>query len=229
MKIDGGTEKYLENLGAIIKPDRLIFNIKENKVIIPSRKYPVLKGEDLQVFFAGNTENLEDVKVEEIYNSLDFVKGRCYDNSYKLVKALKDAGVDEVESYAGWIMVNKDYPLHHCFVVYKDKYILDPSVDNDEFFAELANRIDRAGERNREKQREIYIKLLNEKENLGESKRTTFGKSASHVTYFATKCGVEEARSMFRELTKAYPNHEAYSGEGLSMGKLSRLQTRLNK
>lgn len=220
-------EKYLKDLGAIIKDDRLIFNIKENKVIIPSKKYPLLDNKNLKVFFAGNTENLEDEKIEEIYNSINFLKGRCYDNTYKLIKALKDVGIEEVESYSGWIMINKDFPLHHCFVVYKDKYILDPSVDNDEFMTELSNRINKSRETNRENQRKIYIQLLKEKESHGEAKRTTFGKVSSHVTYFASKCEPEEARAIFGKLIEAYPKHEAYLDEGLSIGKLSKLQLML--
>lgn len=226
MKLNTTTIEYLTTLNTIVKSDRLIFNVKDNKVIIPSRKYPLINNE-LEVFYAGNTEQLEDAIIKDIYNSLTFKKGRCYNNTKILFNALRNANINDIEIFSGWLIVNGELPVHHCFVVYKRKHLLDPSINNDEFINELNFRIENMKDKNIEKQREVFVKLSKEKSTFLESELTTFGKAASYVTYVATRSTTEEAIELFKKLREAYPNHEAYATDGMSMGKLSKLQEML--
>ena len=190
MELNTTTIEYLTTLNTIVKSDRLIFNVKDNKVIIPSRKYPLVNSE-LEVFYAGNTEQLEDAIIKDIYNSLTFKKGRCYNNTKILFNALKNANI------------------------------------NDAFVNELNFRIENMKDKNIEKQREAFVNLSKEKSELLESELTTFGKAASYVTYIASTSTTEEAIDLFKKLREAYPSHEAYAADGMSMGKLSKLQEML--
>ena len=94
-------------------------------VIIPTERYPV--DTNFQCFDYSNTEKINDKHILDIFDSIDFEIGYCYTNTEKLVHKLKENGYNAV-SYVGWLFVgNLNPPIHHCWTVLDDKYVLDYS------------------------------------------------------------------------------------------------------
>ena len=180
-----------ENFGKdiILKENRIISlmtyeAVNPEKIVIPSKMYP-LKGE-------GDTE---------------FKQGNCYSNSYRLLKNLRNAGINDVSSYVGWFYnCTNDRPVHHCALVYKGIYMLDMSSDSD--IEELKTVRANSKDEIREILAKRYVDRLN---NMSASERSCFGDMMPESLFIAKRLEPEEgAKFFFEELIKIYPDHPSY-------------------
>ena len=200
-------EKALEaiKLNAKIYQEKNHFyvnGVEENPIRIPSQMYPV-KGFPT-LFHSGTTEELEDEELKLAYDAIPFQIGKCYQNVYTMMEVFKSLKIEGAEAYAGWIVPTGGHPVHHAFVVYKKKHILDPSIDItlkdiDSFGALKDDPL-------REALAERHIKL----QKLPNSERATFGRASDAYAYIASRQSPQEALKDFQKLRKTYPNHPSY-------------------
>lgn len=201
------------NGNLVEKKDRICFKgIRGKTVNIPSSMYP-LSGE-MEIFSQYNTENLDDLRIEEIFNSVHYQIGKCYTNAENLYNALSENQVDGVECYEGWLLIGQnELPIHHAFVVIKKdgkNYVLDYAAD---MKADEADRLQAEyGKLPDDELRKVMLKTMKEKEKLPYSKKATFGKVDRMYLYVACECSPDRARENFQKLMKMYPDHPSYVG-----------------
>ena len=203
-----------ENFGKdiILKENRIISlmtyeAVNPEKIVIPSKMYP-LKGEgDIEIFTTYNTKKLDGNQIKNIYDGTEFKQGNCYSNSYRLWKNLRNAGINDVSSYVGWFYnCTNDRPVHHCAIVYKGIYMLDMSSDSD--IEELKTVRANSKDEIREILAKRYVDRLN---NMSASERSCFGDMMPESLFIAKRLEPEEgAKFFFEELIKIYPDHPSY-------------------
>lgn len=101
-------------------------------VHIPSVYWP-LSG-PYEVFSYENTCCIEDeLKLVELFDSLEYKIGHCYHNTEQVAAAFRQAG-KTIKTYCGWAFINDTVPIHHCWAVLTDecnhKAVLDLACDN---------------------------------------------------------------------------------------------------
>lgn len=152
------------------KTNKIMFRVREEIINIPSRMYP-LESPGYTLFTPSTTVPIEDDRIEEIFDSLEFEMGRCFTNSEKLCKALNDVGY-KAEQYVGWVFMQDELPVHHSFVVLGNS-IIDPTVSL------LCKDIEQLERLNPGSDHETRINLMNlykEKQFLPNHIKCIFGK-----------------------------------------------------
>ena len=212
------------NGNLIDKRDRLCFKEIRGKLVnIPSSMYPLVG--EVEIFSMYNTDILDDVKIEKIFNTIPYQIGRCYSNANNLYNALLDNDIDGAYCYEGWLFIGQnELPIHHAFVVIKQgekKYLLDYAAD---MKADEVDRLQEEYEKLPEDElRKVMLREIREKEKLPHSKRATFGKVDGMYLYVACKCNPDNARINFQNLMQMYPEHPSYVGVDKKTG-ASKLQ-----
>ncbi|WP_252225284.1 MULTISPECIES: hypothetical protein [unclassified Clostridium] len=226
------TEENYENVKILlenidVRKDRIITTVDNGDiVVIPSRKYPLKDKKDINIFTSENTEKLNNNEIQKIYDSLDFKIGKCYNNMKLLSKALLDANITNFKVYVGWTMVSRNvYPVHHCFIVYDEKYLLDPNAQtNMLIFREYCERHPEL-QNDTNEMRLKMVKITREIEKLSFSKKSTFGKILDdNMLYIASECKAEEGEQIYIDLIQAYPNHPIYQRHRMNAHGLSLVQ-----
>jgi hypothetical protein len=198
--------------GIRIRPDKIIFKHPKMTITIPSKLYPLNNKKTITLFSAFNTEEIENEPVvQEVFNSLDFPPGFCYSNTEKLYQALKEKGIDEIETYVGWVTAGF-LPIHHCWLVYKGQHVLDGGIGKTEI--KMKQIIQEKNITDMDALREIYSNLVLEESRKPNSETKTFGQVLPHYLYVGTKCTPQEGRDIFNHLINSFPNHPSYLGEG---------------
>lgn len=175
---------------------------QEKQYKIPSQMFPLKDLPD--IFTSDNTEDLDDEAVKNIFDSVEFRLGLCYSNTEALITKFKEAGIAGAEPYAGWIIPPNGLPVHHCFVLYRKKHILDPSAIV--CSGDLLQLLPQRGEKLREDISDFYVK----RQHLPNSERGTFGKASDLYLYIASRQDPGDALKMIRKIIEIYPNHPSY-------------------
>lgn len=210
-----------------IREDRIIATI-DNKdiVVVPSNKYPLKNKNDIHVFTSQNTEKLQDIIIQKIYDNIDFKIGKCYNNMKNLQKELIEVNITNFKIYVGWVFIDyKTYPVHHCFMVYNDKYVLDPSMQLNTimFREEIINNPQLSDDII--KMREELVKITKKINKLSFSKKSTFGKILDkEMIYVVSECSIRDGENIFKELISTYPDHPIYQRKGMNAHGLSLTQ-----
>lgn len=173
-----------------------------NTIKIPSQMFP-LKGMP-EFFNPDNTEELEDDEVREIFDSIEFELGKCYFNTQAIMTSLRENGIKGAEAYAGWTLAPSGYPVHHTFVLYKRKHILDPSASLR--FKDMKHLANITGEDMKEAVANLYI----ERQKLSNSERCVFGKASDLYFYIGSRQEPLEALKVIKKIIQTYPNHPSY-------------------
>lgn len=224
MNIDFKTREYLENLGTIIKEDRIVCKSKDLNVVIPSAKYPLKNGE-IKVFSEFNTVDITKDReiIEDIFNSVQQEYGRCYNNAEKLAEELTANKID-FKLYAGWLFVDRQLPIHHSFIVINTSSVIDLSVHNNHYkdlTYELLTKF-----KSKDEARPAYAAFIKDIAKNPNSETCTFGKVTKNTIYIATETLPSEARIILKDLMNKYPRHEAYLNLS-GIGNASKLQQML--
>ena len=194
-----------------LKDDKVVVKLFEEdgsfkkSILVPTIYYP-LNGK-YTVFHYKNTEKIENEEVLRIFDNVKYSIGHCYSNARTLVMELKEAGYD-AKSYVGWLFTEKnEFPIHHCWVILDDKFLLDLSDDftvmlsgkNKENFKNLSYE---------ETQQAICSFHLAVAKVPNRTRCYPVGKPTSFLFYIGCECDPEEGILIYRRLLKQFPNHE---------------------
>ncbi|PGK51806.1 hypothetical protein CN918_28860 [Priestia megaterium] len=213
-------------IGLKVRRDKVLFKGNGVNITTPSKLYPLSNKNKIQLFSYANTEPLEDENIKKIFDNMSFRQGFCYQNTRDIYNALTKDGVTDLQPYVGWVFSGKE-PIHHCWLVHKDKYVIDGSMGQQELeFRELS--LKKLQEEDRhipiEEAREMMANFLVEKGKLPHSETKTFGQAVSMYVYVGTPCSPEDGRKIFQDLTASYPNHPAYAADGMNQNGASKVQ-----
>lgn len=194
------------------KKDRVVVKLSNNddsfkkSVILPTDMYP-LNRDDYHIFTYKNTEFVSDENIHEIFNSVTYKPGHCYQNAKKLADKLRAAGYN-AKTYVGWLFVGKyEYPVHHCWVVLDENKVLDLSDDFSQMLnAENSKHFIGAAAN---KQRELIVDFYTEAKNWPNSMRCyPVGTPTAFLYYVGCECDADEGRRIYQKLIKQFPDHE---------------------
>lgn len=188
-----------------ISKSNIIIDGTLGKIKIPSQKFP-LKNDHIKIFHNENTENCHDKKVLNIYNSIDFKLGKCFNNTKMMIDIFNINEIKNVEAYAGWLFVGYDFPIWHSFCVYKENIILD-------FISDLKHDTD-IGKYDGKNIKGKYINFYKNQSQKSNIERFGAGQVDKLYLYIATKCSPDEAIGIFEKLQRSYPKHPSYKTFG---------------
>lgn len=199
--------------------------VKQNKVLIkgvrdieiPSSHYPLFIKKNIQLFSFMDTKRIEDIRAEKAYNDVHCKLGFCYSNTEELVKSFTRYGLTDVVPYSGWLLLDGDV-IHHAWLVYKGRYVVDPSVTRvDEIVRERKYMTP-------DLMRQDIVKLTKEYEQYPNTFHRTFGQVAPFVLYIGSPTVPQKGRVIYNELMDKYPQHPAYTHGGMNQNGLSKTQ-----
>lgn len=208
----------------------LFFTVNEkSKYKIPSRLFPLSNKKEAGIFTAESTVPFEDPAFYEEIDKLDLPMGHCYSNSQQILEIGKRLNL-EIFYFSGWFFNPIDMPKHHAWIViiHEDGVSIVDSVKHHLFAkAEELHPIDfkRADWREMSavgiKKAKKMLPLLHQ--------QIIVGKALEQGFYVGSPDTIENARSIFQRLTKQFPNHPAYQGEGDSMTGRSKFQEEMHR
>lgn len=232
MKISKKTQEFMRHYYPYVK-------VRKNEVImkepvernpmtmtVPSDLYPLRNRPTMKVFTYVDTVQLEqDSPLANVYNRCSFEIGHCYSNIELLEREFHKQNIRDVSTYVGWLVYGGSL-VHHCWLVYKDKYVFDPGITKIDEIAkdEIVKRgiLD-----DYEKRRQVYKEIYEEYIQNPNSALRTFGQVAPFAVYIGTECTPEQGRTIFKDLIQKYPEHPAYQYEGMNAHGASTLQKML--
>ncbi|WP_346938067.1 hypothetical protein [uncultured Clostridium sp.] len=195
-----------------VRNDKVIYESNVGIITIPSKQFPLENKRSIRIFSMLNTEPVDilDIniatKLINTFNAHDVKIGQCYINSERLMKMFDDDIRPKLKSYVGWLLLKDRPPIHHCWLVYDNRVILDGTENySTDFVMETMK-----GSKNLEEQRKILLDITLEREKLLNSKRFTFGKCSDLYIYIGTECSPMEGKEIYKRLTSKYPNHISY-------------------
>lgn len=195
----------------IIKDNKVVFKLfdEENNfvssVIIPTVKYPV-NNDTIHVFSQCNTKILEDENIIKLFDLANFKLGYCYHNAEGLYHLLKNNGINEVKLYTGWVFPGNINPVHHSWVVYKDKHILD--LSNNEYQLKMYLK-DNNVEDNVNSVRLAMVDFIKECRNVKNSVRCyPVGLTVESVYVGCEVSSADEGINIYNHLIKLFPDHD---------------------
>lgn len=174
-------------------------------VIIPTISYP-LNGK-VCTFSSKNTKRVEDKAVLDIFDSVRYKIGFCYQNTQKLVSKLQAAGYDAV-SYVGWLFTSvTDFPVHHCWCVLNGESVLDLADDYTVMLS--GTNGDNFKDKSIDEVREAFVSFAKEAKKHKNSERCAIvGTPTPFLLYVGSPCDPEEGRRIYQKLIAAMPDHE---------------------
>lgn len=214
------TKQFLTQFAPYLKirKEKIMIKAKEGNVTIPSALYPLNDKDSIDFFCCVNTvpltaevENYEIIK--EVFDSQKLITGYCYQNTNAVYQGLLQAGIsaEDVKTYVGWVLTG-NRPIHHCWLVYKDEYLLDGGV----LAAELQARqfFTEQNITDINVQREILTDLMVKNMDLPNHETRSFGQAFPTYEYVGSVCDPNEGREIYTKLIAEFPNHPSYRAEG---------------
>lgn len=193
---------------------------------IPSDLFPLKNPKSAKVFTYADTEPLDsDSFLSSLYDGMTFKTGFCYTNTENLAELLNKAGVRNFKTYTGWVFAH-GMPIHHCWLVYKDKYVFDPGITLIDLVAqeELAARKPETAD----EARPIYKELHEKYEKMPNSEIRTFGQVAPFAIYVGSETTPDQGRVVYTDMIEKYPEHPSYQTAGMNAHGASTLQKMLD-
>lgn len=178
----------------------------KDSVIIPTDLWP-LSG-SYEVFSYKNTEQVRDSVILNIFNSVPYRYGHCYQNTENLVAALRQYGYD-AKAYVGWLFTEEDvYPIHHCWCVLNGTSVLDLADDYTVMLSGSNGARIKAAESLEEARRLIASFAEAAKSVPNSSRCWPVGVPTSVFLYVGCECSPAEGRRIYSDLIRRYPGHE---------------------
>ena len=194
---------------------------------IPGDLYPLKNAKTAKVFTYVDTEEMKNnEKLEELFNRIEFQTGYCYTNTEKMEEMMKKAGLKDVKTYTGWVFAH-GMPIHHCWMVYKDKHVFDPGITIIETLAQ--QEIEERKPESADEARAIYKELHEKYMKLPNSEVRTFGQVVPFAIYVGSETTPNQGRILYTDTIKKYPEHPSYQGGGMNAHGASTLQKQLNE
>lgn len=191
-----------------LKPDKVVVKLRDDdgrfqqSIIIPTVMYP-LNG-SYQVFHAGNTVRTEDPDMLAAIDTVKYKIGQCYTNTKHVVDALREAGFDAV-SFAGWLFIDEQIPIHHCWAVVNGNMVVDLADDSPMLRVVQPNIAELHGL----EKKQAFADFVRTSRSWPNSARCyPVGQPVPWFYYVGCPCEPERAAEMWRTLTRTFPNHE---------------------
>ena len=185
--------------------NEVIFKYLNKEYKIPSKEFPL--GDNRRCLYNENTKNLKNKKIEDIYNKQVIGQAQCFDNSNGLFNDLINERVcnkHNLKIMAGWLFVGFNLPVYHCFLLYKDAYVLDLTINTN---TKEINDVLNSGISIDDKRRKV-AEIINEMADDKNSDKTTFGKMTEEKFFIGSEFKtVEDAVELYKELIDDNPNH----------------------
>lgn len=224
------TQSFLREYLPFIKlrKNEVVIRSSIRDYMIPSELFPVLNKSTLKVFTYADTVQLpNDTKLAELYNQIDFKVGHCYQNIEIFSELLKKNNLNDYKIYTGWIVMG-GLPVHHCWMTWKDKHLIDPGVTLIENL--FANKvIELSQDETKEmlttdEQRELFLQIREENIHKSNVEIRTFGQAAPLSFYVGTETTPMQGRILFNKLMEDFPEHPSYASRGMNGQDESTLQ-----
>lgn len=209
-----------------------LLKVKKDKVVvkgssaIPSKLYPLTNPKKINLFCYYNTEPLEDEVVKEVFDSMKFETGRCYTNTKRLISLLNKRGIFDVEAFVGWAILD-DKPIHHCWAVYKNNYVLDGGATLASYEAMKYVWEHKIGDK--EEQKKIFIDIHKKHASIENHKSKTFGQVIPTYVYVGTPDAPDNGVDIYNQLMKDFPNHPSYAKMERNEDNATPIQVELRK
>lgn len=229
--IDILKHKIFENIK--VREDKVICKTTGGNITIPSKQFPLDNKRTIKIFSILNTIPKEEKdllskfidedtfkRLTNTFNSYEYKIGRCYSNVENIINLFDEDIKSKIKSYVGWVFVGGSLPIHHCWLVYDEKFILDSLYDYRNF-----DIVERLNNKTIEEQRKILVNFTIETEKMLNSNKFIFGGVSSLYIYVGTESTSELGRNTFNKLTLNYPNHISYSMSGMNSQGLSKFQS----
>lgn len=215
--------KFKENK-AIVKLYNEDDSLKDS-IVVPTIKYP-LNGK-YEVFHYKNTKIVTNEEVLKIFDAQEYKIGKCYQNTARMVSALKSAGYN-VKSYVGWLFTeSSDYPIHHCWAVLNGESVIDLCDDYTQMLGG-ANGEHFKNARNRGELEELVADFYAAARNVRHSIRCSpVGMPTSIFLYVGCECEPDAGRVIYQQLMRQFPDHECE--RNCDSSGMNSLQRHLNK
>ena len=185
--------------------EELCFDYKDKSFQVPSDYFPI-EGKKI-LLYNEVTSTLKNRKIQDIFDRQNPVLGQCYQNTQNLYNDLISNGISRhhLKIVSGWLTTHLELFVHHCCLIYKDKYILD-----------LTARLDLDEKRligKKPEEMETIIKdTLKKMEHMSNSKKAVFGKMKNyHFFIGGVVNSCDEAQRIYKDLLKKYPDHITYA------------------
>lgn len=199
--------------------DMFRLDIDNETYHIPSDYFPLGsssattdKKDEGEIFYWNNTRTLKNEKIKKVFDSQKPRIGCCYSNSQNFYDDLLKAGISKhhLKTYVGWVVILNNLPVHHCWLVYKDRYILDLTMFNDE--KEMLDTIVKKGwdVNNIDDGRKALALLHHQKKNMTNSEKAIFGRTKQYLYYIGCECSPKDGIQIYNDMMKKYPNHVCY-------------------
>lgn len=216
-----------------IRKNHAIIKSEQQDYEVPSNTYPVANKPTLRFFSYADTEQLDrGSKLAELYDELHFKVGFCYQNTERFSELLRQHKMTDFKTYTGWI-VNGGLPVHHCWMVWKDKHVIDPGISLiDNMYLIEAQKLQKEYGNDQvpmDDLRNLFIKIHNEHQDKSNSEIRTFGQVAPFTFYIGTETTPMQGRNLFNNLMDEMPDHPSYARGGMNGRGESTLQKMLRE
>ena len=220
----------LTNVTSNPQTKELFFTVNEkSKYKIPSRLFPLSSKKEAGVFTFESTVPFEHQEFFEAIDTLDLPMGHCYSNSQKILEVGKRLNLN-IFYFSGWLFTPVDMPKHHAWIViaHEGGVSIVDSVKYHLFSkAEELYPIDYQQPDWRKKSAIGIKKAL--KALPRTHQQIAIGKTVEQSFYVGSPDTIDNARAIFQRLTKQFPNHPSYQGEGDSMTGRSKFQEEMHQ
>lgn len=220
----------LTNVTTNPQTKELFFTVNEkSKYKIPSKLFPLSSKKEVGLFTTDSTVPFEHEAFFEALDTLDLPIGRCYSNSQKILEVGKNLNLD-IFYLSGWLFSPNAMPKHHAWIVIEHEQGVSV-VDSFKYHlfskAEELNTIDYL-KPNWRKESGVGIKKALKLLPLNHQ-QICIGKVVPQAFYVGSPDTIDNARFLFQLLTKQFPNHPSYQGEGDSMTGRSKFQEEMHR
>ena len=227
---DNGIKEYCSDTFPTIriKEDKVVYKkynqdrTFDHSIIFPTDYYPLDGQGDVRIFTENNTEQVTDSKLLECFDKVEYRIGRCYTNVGELVNVLKDYGMNDFKTYVGWsIIPDTQEPVHHCWLVYADKYVLDLT---DDMFVRIGNMSEN-NIKTEEEMRDYFVEFTRAFMDKPNSVRCYPVGKVSIFFYIGRECSPVDALEYYKKLISKYPTHKIQ--RNLNQNGMNKTQTKL--
>lgn len=189
----------------------LVNNFSKVLKTIPSKEYPLPNNNEISIFMSSNTEDIKSDKISDCLSKYEFEPGRCYSNSEKIMKILKDNNVEnKIEFYGGWLLTLGQM-IHHGWIVVDDNHVIDVGLFRDgDDTTDLIKDEEIGIPHPIDKKRNAEIIVRNIKSKKPFKEKYQYGKVLKEAVYIGVKSNREESLNSYRELMDKIPNHPDY-------------------
>lgn len=197
---------------SVSKVSIMVNNFSKVLKTIPSKEYPLPNNNEIRVFMSSNTEDIKDSAISDCLGKYEFEPGRCYSNSEKIMKILKDNNIEnKIEFYGGWLLTLGQM-IHHGWIVVDDNHVIDVGLFRDgDDTTDLIKDEEMGIPHPINKKRNAELAVRNVKSKKPFKEKYQYGKVFKDAVYIGVKSNREESLNSYRELMDKIPNHPDYA------------------